>query len=188
MTRRRNLAALIALGCGAATGVLAAPNRALREMQVYKLPELKLKIWIENQPPWTTQVQQQNGHATFIAESPENYHPPTVMTFTSWPDARTADDKLYGLASAAIRRASQNFGLTIGQARGLQVVGAEYGLLRGYQSIFEGSSEGTAMDVVVFVGQAPGRFPVVLCLYTQRGKIGNLTEHRRRSWGKLKYL
>ena len=188
MSRRRNLGALAALAWAASGGVLAAPTRALREMQVHKIDELKLEIWVENQPAWSTQLSRQTGHPTFIAESPDDYHPPTVMTFASWPNAHSPEDGFYGLASSAIRRASQNVGLTLPQARGLQLIESDYDILHGYESTFDGKSDDTAMDVTVFVGQAPGKLPVALAIYTLRGKIGGLTEQRRRSWSKLKYL
>lgn len=187
MNRRRHLGMMAALAALAGGG-LAAPVRALREMQVYKVSELKLEIWVENQPPWRTELSSQTGHPTFVAESPDSYHPPTVMTYASWPDANSPDSSLHNTAITAIRRASQNFGLNAGQARGINPVGARYGVLDGYEATFDGLVEGTPMDVVVFVGQAPGRFPVALTVCTLRGKSGALTEQRRRSWGKLKYL
>jgi hypothetical protein len=100
------------------------------------------------------------GHPTFVAQNPELYHPPTVMTYMTWPDAKSPDSLLPIMATTAIRRASQNFGLNLGQA----------------------------LAVMLFVGQAPGRFPVVLTIYTQHGKMGSLVEHRRRSWTRIRYL
>ncbi|MRW90356.1 hypothetical protein GJ699_10195 [Duganella sp. FT80W] len=185
MKRRQHLGMLGALAMMAG-GVRAAP--ALREMQVYKLNDLKLEVWVENQPPWTTELSMLTGHPTFVAQSPDSYHPPTVMTYASWPDRKSPDNNLHNMAVTAIRTASLNFGLNQGQARGINPLGAEYGVLRGYEATFDGMVEGTPMDVTVFIGQAPGRFPVALTVYTLRGKSGTLTENRRRSWGKLKYL
>lgn len=180
-------AALLAASGIAATAPAARPDaRALREMQVYKLKELGLEVWVENQPPWTTELSAQTGHPTFVAQSPDNYHPPTVMTFASWPKARAAD--MRDVATTAIRRASQNFGLNLGQARGIQVMPASYGVLQGYEATFNGSANGTPMEVMVFVGQAPGKFPVALSIYTMRGKMDSLSEQRRRSWTRLNYL
>lgn len=187
MNRRHYLTALAALTLSARS-VLAEPQRALREMQIHKVKELGLEIWVENQPPWETQLSTQTGHPTFVAQSPELYHPPTVMTYMTWPDAKSPDSLLPIMATTAIRRASQNFGLNLGQARALQPMQAEYGVLRGYEATFDGSGQGQALDVMIFAGQAPGRFPVVLNIYTQRGKISSLVEHRRRSWTKIRYL
>lgn len=165
----------------------AAP-RALREMQIHKVAELGLEIWVENQPAWDAQLSMATGHATFVAQSPEGYHPPTVMTYASWPKEKVALETLPDVASSAIRRASQNFGLNIAQARSLSITEARYGALVGYESSFKGISEHVPMDVLVFVGQEPGKFLVVLSMYTLRGKMGNLDEQRRRAWDKLRYL
>jgi hypothetical protein len=179
-------AMLAASGIAATAPAARTGAAALREMQVYKLHELGLEVWVENQPPWTTTLSMQAGHPTFVAQSPDNYHPPAVMTFASWPQARTAD--MRDVALTAIRRASRNFGLNLGQARGIQVLPASYGVLQGYEALFDGSADGTAMDVIIFVGQAPGKFPVALTIYTMRGKMDSLAEQRRRSWTKLAYL
>ena len=184
------LAAALAAGLLAAgtarSGTAPAAAPALREMQVHKVPELGLEIWVENQPAWDTQLSTQTGHPTFVAQSPDNYHPPTVMTYASWPGAKAGN--MRDVAITAIRRASQNFGLNLGQSRGIQPVPAEYGVLRGYEATFGGSADGVPMDVTVFVGQAPGKFPVALSIYTLRGKMPSLDEQRRRSWTKLNYL
>ncbi|TYQ05706.1 UNVERIFIED_ORG: hypothetical protein JN05_04514 [Zoogloea ramigera] len=187
MNRRHHLAALAALVLGA-RGVLAEPKRALRQMQIHKVRELGLEIWVENQPPWNTTLSTQTGRPTFVAQSPDAYHPPTVMTYMSWPGANSPDSTLSTMATTAIRGASQNFGLTLGQARALQPVRAEYGVLRGFEAAFDGTGQGQALDVMMFVGQAPGKFPVVLNIYTMRGKMGSLTEHRRRAWTRISYL
>ena len=190
--RRRGLTALgLSLAFAPAWAQTPAADRkerALREMQVYKLTVLGLEVWVENQPPWETQLSDKSGHPTFVAQSPGNYHPPTVMTFASWPKERTPADQLQDMATSAIRRASQNFGLNMGQARGIQIMPASYGVLQGYEGTFNGVADRVAMDVTVFVGQANGKFPVALSMYTLRGKMDTLSEQRRRSWGKLKYL
>jgi len=84
MNRRHHLAALGALAL-CARGVLAEPKRALRQMQIHKVRELGLEIWVENQPPWDTTLSTHTGRPTFVAQSPDAYHPPTVMTYMSGP-------------------------------------------------------------------------------------------------------
>lgn len=187
MNRRHHLAVLAALAWSA-RNTLAEPGRALREMQIHKVKELGLEIWVENQPPWDATLSTKTGRPTFVAQSPDAYHPPTVMTYMSWPGANSPDSTLSTMATTAIRAASRNFGLTLGQARALHPVQAEYGVLRGYQAAFDGTGQGQALDVMMFAGQAPGRFPVVLNICTLRGKMGSLVEHRRRAWTSLKYL
>ncbi|WP_114970021.1 hypothetical protein [Rhodoferax ferrireducens] len=166
----------------------AAQPRPLREMQIHKVPELGLAIWVENQPPWEAELSQTSGHPSFIVQSPDHHHPPVVMTYASWPQERVSDAQLPPVASSAIQRASQNFGLNLAQARTVSRSAAQYGVLSGFEGQFVGRVQGIAMDVRVFVGQTSGRFPVALSIYTLEGKMGHLGEVLRRSWGQLAYL
>jgi hypothetical protein len=163
-----------------------AQTKALREMQIYKVPELGLNIWVENQPPWEAELSNATGHPSFVVQSPNNYHPPAVLTYASWPNERATD--INPVAQTAISRASQNFGLNANQARSVTKLPTSHGVLRGLEGSFAGQVEGVAMDVRVFVGQAPGRFPVALSVYTLAGKMGHLQDVVRRGWGKLAYL
>jgi hypothetical protein len=176
-----------ALLASAAQSTLAQPGH-LREMQIHKVPELGLIIWVENQPPWEAELSHASGHPSFIVQSPDQYHPPTVMTYASWPHEHVPDVQLAQVANTAIQRASQNFGLNLGQARAVSRSAAQYGVLSGFEGQFVGRVQGVAMDVKVFVGQTSGRFPVALSLYTLKGKMGHLGEVLRRSWGQLAYL
>ena len=163
-------------------------KRNLRHMQIYRVKELGLELWVENQPPWETQLSNATGHPTFVAQSPESYHPPAVMTYTSFPKEKVRADALYETAGSAIRRASQNFGLSQDWSFGIPLREASYGQLRGYEGTFEGKADGTVVDVLVFVGQAPGKFPVAFSVYTVRGKMSSLSEQIRRAWTNVKYL
>jgi hypothetical protein len=109
------------------------------------------------------------------------------MTYASWPTERVADAIINQVAHSAIARASQNFGLNASRARGVPKLPASHGVLQGLEGAFTGKVEGVAMDVRIFVGQAAGRFPVALSIYTLSGKMNHLTEVIRRSWGKLEY-
>lgn len=185
--RRRVLQSLAVWGA-AACAPAVAQTPALREMQIHKVPELGLAIWVENQPPWETELSRERGWPIFVAQSPANYHPPAVMTCSSWPAERVASEHVATQARAAIQRAAQNFGLLLSVARTLPVRPARHGVLEGFESEFQGKAQGTAMDVRVFVGQQAGRFPVALSLYTLQGKMPNLNEVVRRSWGNVTYL
>lgn len=167
---------------------MAQPARQLREMQVFEVPELGLSIWVENQPPWEAKLTTTNGRPVFVAESPDNHHPPMAMTYASWPTERVPAGQMMGVALSAVQRASENFGLNRAQARAIKVGPATYGVLSGGEGRFKGNVDGVLMDVVVFVGQADGRFPVALSLYTIDGKLGHTSEVLRRSWGRLAYL
>jgi hypothetical protein len=199
MTRRRGLlpacvfafllGSTLALPGARAQGAGGAEKkRELRQMQIYRVNELGLEIWVENQPPWQAQLSEANGRPTFVAESPPGYHPPTVMTYASWPNEKVPAGGMHDMASSAIRRASQNFGVSAAASLSIPVREAQYGDLRGYEGWFNGKADGVAMDVSVFVGQAPGKFPVVFNVYTVRGKLPSLTEQLRRAWTNVKYL
>ena len=166
----------------------ATKKPELRHMQVYRVKELGLEIWVENQPPWQTQMSSATGRPTFVAESPPSYHPPTVMTYASWPNEKVPAEGMHDMAAAAIRRASQNFGVSAAGSMSIPVREARYGDIQGYEGWFLGKADGVAMDVSVFVGQAPGKFPVVFNVYTVRGKLPSLTEQLRRAWTNVKYL
>ena len=183
--------AAVAINLLSGIGLASAADsttRALREMQIHKVSALGLEIWTENQPEWETTLSVASGHPSFVAQSPSTHHPPTVMSYASWPKEQVATERLQDMSLSAIRRASQNFGLTVGQSRSIQLRPAKYGVLQGFEGDFYGKADGVSMDVKVFVGQAPGRFPVVLSIYTLQGKMKHLQENIRRGWGKLAYL
>lgn len=163
--------------------------RALREMWRRPTPELGLDIWIENQPAWMAELVSVNGQTQLAVQSPDFYHPPAAIVYASWPEQRVAQgEPLRGVADAAIRRASQNFGLNKFRSRQIDIVPAARGALKGYAGDFVGRVEGVDMDVTVFVGQAPGRFPVSVTVYTLQGKMPLLSEALRRSFAKFGYL
>lgn len=183
--QRRSLVTVAAILAIHPAALLAKP--ALREMQIYKVPELGLEIWVENQPAWDAKLVDVAGHPTFVAQSPSTYHPPTVMTYASWPKLVVTSDMLPEVARSAIRQASQHFGLDPGRSRMLVIKPASHGALQGFEADFAGKSEGVAMDVRIFVGLAPGQFPVALTVYTLPGKMAHLEECVRRGWGRLNY-
>lgn len=172
----------------AGRGADAPGPRALREMQIIPVPALKLRIWVENQPPWEAALQPHPQQPSFVVQSPDNFHPPTVMNYWSWPAERVADAALAQVAQSAIRRASRNFGLDAAQARAVPTQAATHGVLSGFEGQFVGRVDGVAMDARVFVGQRSGRFPVVMSIYTLQGKMVHLAEVVRRGWGNVGYL
>lgn len=188
-TRREILKAIAAGFILLAPQLLAATEpRRLREMQIFSVSQLGLKIWVENQPTWEADLNPDTPHPTFIAQSPSNYHPPTVMTYASWIKEKVTDQQILKVADTAISRASQNFGLNKVASRSLTKTQKQYGDLTGLESTFVGKVQGVPMDVKIFVGQADGKFPVALSIYTLKDKMPLLEEVIRRSWGKLAYL
>jgi len=195
--RRRVLATLLSAGAAGlwAPTALAQrlspridPTRALREMRIHKVPELGLEIWLENQPPWAGALITEKGRPIFTAQSPDAYHPPSAMTFATWPGEAVPQAQMSTLALTAIRSAATNFGLNAGQARGVAVLPAQYGVLQGSEGEFAGYAQGVDMDVRVFVGRQGERFPLALSIYTLRGKMPHLEEVVRRCWGSIAYL
>src|SRR5207253_2789288 len=89
------LATAVAVLCPEASLAQSATTteRALREMQIHKIPELGLEIWVENQPAWEAELSRtSHHHSSFVVQSPDSFHPPTVMTYASWPKERVAPD------------------------------------------------------------------------------------------------
>lgn len=185
VSRRAVLALALAGICRVAR---AEPGRALREMSIHKVPELGLEIWIENQPAWDLERVAVNGRPQWAASSPDYYHPPAAIVYASWPDTRVDDTAFPLVAETAIRRGSENFGLNKHRARQIRVKPAHYGVLDGFEGDFEGRAQGLAMDVKIFVGRQSGRFPVVLTVYTLKGKLTLLSEVIRRGFSRLRYL
>jgi hypothetical protein len=177
--------ALLCLGAGPA---LSASARAQREMQIHKVDALGLEIWVENQPPWQTQLMDGPSLPIFAAQSPANYHPPSVMTYTSVRHAAPPPEGFEAMAIGAVRRAAQNYRVPPAIRLSLMPRPASHGMLQGYEAVFEGMAQGDAVDVKVFIGQAPGKHPVAMQAYTLRGKMAHLDEPIRRAWGKLRYL
>ena len=186
--RRQALGALAALAFGASAAVAQASTRAQREMQIHKVTELGLEIWVENEPPWEAELMPGPSLPRFVAQSPTDYYPPSVMTYVASPRALTAAESFESMAVSTIRRAAENYNLSASAWAALRPEPARYGVLEGFESTFDGIANGEQVSVRVFVGRAPGRFPVALQAYTLRGKIDHLREPVRRAWTSLKYL
>jgi YD repeat-containing protein len=94
-----------------ATGEAKAPrmgrnlpsDKALPEMQIHKVKAIGLEVWVENRPPWEVQTVDNNVRSVFAVSSPENYHPPTAMTFASWPEHKVSQAQLENVAHSALR-------------------------------------------------------------------------------------
>lgn len=160
---------------------------SLREMQIHRVSELGLEIWVENQPAWEAGLQQGVSLKTFVAQSPADYYPPTVMMYLSVP-GEVSDFTMADVARTAIRRAAENYKVPGPVRVTLKPEPAQYGMLSGYEARFDGWANGETVEVKVFVGNAPGRPVVAMQVYTLRGKLDHLGEHIRRAWTNLKYL
>lgn len=169
-------------------GMLIAADRAQRPMYFNKVKELGLEIWTEHTPEWHTKVVYQNDKPIFIAQSPINTYPPAAMSFLSFPEMKVDDSELVDVAGSAIRRASQNYGLSKTDQDKIVISSIRHGVLTGYEGTFSGVANGEQVDVKVFVGHTSGKGIVTMQIYTLPGKLSHLDEHVRRSWGNISYL
>jgi hypothetical protein len=180
--------------CFAVTALLCsspwtyATERALREMQIHKVRELGLEIWVENQPPWSAELLKAATLPRFVVQSPADYYPPAVMTYIGMPGSAVDPNALLDVATTAIRRAAENYNLPGPQRVVLKPTPVSYGAFNGYEATFDGWANSEAVEVKVFVGQAAGGFPVAMQAYTLRGQLAQLREPIRRAWASLKYL
>ena len=156
------------------------------EMQVFEVKALGLEIWMD--AGWDADMHMNKGRATFVATSPESSNLPAATTVSSWPEEKMPDILVPAMARSAIRTAAPNFGLPVSQAKAIVPIPATYGVLKGGQADFVGKIQGIDMDVRIFVGQAKGRYPVVLTVYAPKGGLKQLADAINRSWGHLDYL
>ena len=190
LLRRSTVSALsvAALLTGTFVPPSSAAERAQREMQIHKVAELGLEIWVENQPPWEAELMKASTLQSFVVQSPADYYPPAVMTYISLPGSVVDNANMLGVATTAIRRASENYRVPGTQRVVLKPQPAQHGPFTGDEASFDGWANGEAVEVRVFVGHVPGRFPVAMQAYTQKGKLAQLSQPIRRAWGNLKYL
>lgn len=182
-TVQRSVAGALAL-----LAIAAAPAYGAGPLEAHNVREIGLQVFVEKQPQWETQVANNGGRPAFAAQSPEGYPAPSVMTYMSFSKERVAPAQLETVATTAIRTGGRNFGLNARQANALTIKSASYGVLQGYESTFPGRGQGSDLDVHVFLGQAPGKFPVLLTMYTERGKMAKVNAHRQAAWSKVAYL
>ena len=191
MTARRRHPLAMGLMCliGLWTApALQAQERALRPMHIHKVPALGLEIWTEYQPEWSTELVHQGKKPLFIVQSPPLSYPPAAMSYASFPGMQVRPDELKAVATSALRRAARNYRVPAQQRQRLEATPARYGELSGYEGRFSGSAHGEAVDVQVFIGQKPGKWPVMMQIYTLPGKLPHLSEQIRRAWTHVRYL
>ncbi|HET9646083.1 MAG TPA: hypothetical protein VFP68_22635 [Burkholderiaceae bacterium] len=177
-----------AIAAPAAVAEAEAESRAKREMRVHRVPELGLEIRVENEPPWDAQLMKGVSRPIFVAQSPADYYPPAVFTYLSLQESPVPPDSLPTVAATAIRRAAENYRVPGSQRMSLSPQPARYGVLEGHEASFEGWANGEAVEVKVFVGHTPGRFPVAMQAYTLSQKLAHLKEPMRRAWTAVRYL
>ncbi len=176
----------VAILCIVSISLHAEP--AKRPMEIHKLDELGLEIWTEYEPTWITRILSQGKFPIFSAESPQNYYPPSVMTWTTFKGMKIGIGELEELATSAIQTAAGNYGVSEKEILQIRPKKTEYNKLIGYEASFSGIAFNEAVDVKIFVGHEPGKRPVAMQAYTQKGKLVHLSEQIRRSWTNVAYL
>ncbi len=161
-----------------------AADRVKRPMQVHRVKEVGLEIWTEAEPRWDTHLEGKSGQYTFVAETPDLTYPVAGFMWSSALSEKFPAAAFKEAARGAIDGSARRYGVTlVGQLKE-----ARYGDLSGYEVTIAGSIQQTPVDVLIFVGQQPGKPLVVMQAATQRGKIDHISEQVRRSWTHVKYL
>lgn len=162
--------------------------RAKRPMKIHQVKEMGLEIWTELDPLWTTDLVYQGQKPLFLAQTPPMVYPPVAMMIVSFPGMTAAPDEMESIALEALRNGAVNFQVEQNRIDTLKLSPARYGELQGYETQFTGVAQGDTVDVKAFVGNKPGKGPVLLQLYTLEGKLPHVAEQVRRSWQHVKYL
>ena len=163
-------------------------DRAKRPMKIHQLPEMGLEVWTEFDPLWITELEYQGKKPIFTAQTPPMVYPPAAMSVVSFPGMQVTSDEMKEVASTAIATGARNYRVPEQQISTLKATPASYGELTGYEATFTGKAQGDEVDVKVFVGNKPGKGPVMLQIYTFKDKLPHLSEQIRRSWDNVKYL
>ena len=174
--------ALVAL----ASVALPAQERAKRAMEIHSVPEIGLKVWVENEPPWEAKLARRGTVIQYVVESPDQYHPPTALIYGIYTGVTGDYRDLRTVAETAVRTAANGYGVR--QSENLQVRAAGYGTLSGYETQFTGRLNGEPVEVRLFIGGEPGKPLVLAQAITQPGKLVHLSEVLRRAWSNLSYL
>jgi hypothetical protein len=163
-------------------------DRVKRPMKVHQLPELGLEVWTEYDPLWITEIRYHGRKPVFMAQTPPLVYPPAAMSVVSFPGMSVTSEEMEEVARTAIQTGAKNYKVFEEIISQLKLIKATYGVLTGYESDFSGLAQGDEVDVKVFVGHQPGKGPVMLQIYTLKGKLPHVSEQIRRSWNNVSYL
>ena len=167
---------------------IGSADGLLRPMYENKVNEVGLIIQTEQNPEWDTKVQYVDKQPIFIAETPRNVYPPSVMMISTFDNLQVQKTELEEIAQSAIEQSAQNFGVSSETIKKLKIQPREFKYLKGYEATFDGVANGEDVTVKVFIGQETNRPVVTLTAYTYRGKISHIKEQLRRSWDNISYL
>jgi len=168
--------------------IVSNADGLLRYMRVYEVKALGLEVWTEKYPNWDIELEHINGQPIFIAESPRNYYPPSVMTVTTFKKLNVDKNELKEVAQSAFEQSAKNFGVSGKEISKLKIQAQEFKHLKGYETTFDGVANGENVTVRVFIGRQEGKPVVSMMAYTYRGKISHIKEQLRRTWDNVSYL
>ena len=165
-------------------------ERVKRPMTPVEIPALELQIAVELEPEWIWNIDESGGRPMAIVQSPENYYPPTVMAYISFPRMHVEDENLRQVATDAIRQAARNYAVPEEAASAISPITVSHGEFSGYEASFSGFANEEEVDVRVFVGQDAGSAngPIAMQTYTLKGKLPHISEQIRRAWENVRYL
>lgn len=158
------------------------------EVSMVEVQVVGLRIPRELTPqPWQTKIvpptDPRDTHR-FILHAPETMVTPLAIVVQSFKNEAVSQSDIGEFGSGLIHSLAPRMGARSRPAVGL----ARFGLLEGAKSLFGTSQAGTALDVLMFVGQAPGKWPVLLQAQMAAGTFSSLAPAIDRCWTGIEYL
>lgn len=166
-----------------------ANGRAQRQMDILKVPQLKLEIWKEAEPaPWEQTLRPSSTKgisSTLVLQSPLMVYPPTGLSYTSlFAGQGTKEQEMRSFTQGLVDSLAPRQGCGKPQA----LIAAEYGELKGWQTRMSCQQSGEKFDTQLFIGMKVGYWPVMLQAQTLPGKLDHASEFIRRGWTNVRYL
>jgi len=178
---------LIAFGFTWQTAEVYASELAPRKMLFYENQELNIRFRHYEDPDWDWSIDRSRRYKTLIIESPDKFYPVTLFEITPFGDSNVKQEALQAVAKSAMQRARSVYRLAP-EVSDEQMEAKTWGTLSGYQISFDANVQKEDMSVLYFVGtDVDGRI-VSMTATTQKGKLGHIKEHIRRTFNWIQYL
>lgn len=163
-------------------------ERYKRPMTIHKIERMGLEVWTELEPKWNTELMMNGRKPIFVAHTPHNTYPMSGMTWVNHKEVIISDETYEEIAKSLFKKAAKNYQITVTDFNNSNFTVASYGQLKGYEFNFEGKLGTSLVDVKIFTGRALNKGPITMQAYTSQGKMNQISEQIRRSWGNTKYL